>query len=493
VSVADDAFTGLVMLAGRDAPDFVTIENEAPALKTRFYADEAAAAAIAAGAMVAADIWTLRSGEKQVASVNTREAAASLVSFLHQKFADASKAPDPRGQLAASGTAANGFHKTCDGRYVFLHPSFPDSTKRLLKVLDCPDTPEAVAATMRKWDALDFENAVAAAGACAALARTPEEWDASEQGRILAARPVVEVVKIGDSKPEPFARGGDAPLSGIRVLDLTRVLAGPTCARTLAQYGAETLVISGPDLPSVPYFVSDTGHGKRAAFIDLKTEDGRARLRDLVRAGDVFSQGYRQGALERHGFGPLALAQLRPGIVCTEINCYGHEGPWRGRPGWEQLGQTVSGMAVVHGGAEGPKLQPGAVTDYTTGFLAAFGSLVALQRRALYGGSYIVRVSLAQTAMWIRGMGLAGKARLAEARALSAEEIAGFSIHSETGFGPMTHLRPPVTLGATPARWSRGVVPLGSDVAEWLQNTAVIPGGTSRSDVRGRGSRSEIP
>jgi crotonobetainyl-CoA:carnitine CoA-transferase CaiB-like acyl-CoA transferase len=467
VSVADDAFAQLVRMAGRAAPDFVHIESEPPALKTRFHADEAAAAAIAAGAMTAADIWTLRSGERQSVTVGTREAAASLVGFLHQKFADASRAPDPRGQLAASRTAANGFHETRDGRFVFLHPSFPESTARLHKVLDCADEPDAVKATMRKWDALDFENAVAAAGACAAMARTPEEWDTSEQGRILAGRPVVEVIKIGDSDPEPFARGGMAPLSGIRVLDLTRVLAGPTCGRTLAQYGAEVMVISAPDLPSVPYFVSDTGHGKLAAFVDLKTEDGRARLRELVREGDVFAQGYRQGALERLGFGPLELAQLRPGIICTAINCYGHEGPWRGRPGWEQLGQTVSGMAVVHGGAEGPKLQPGAVTDYTTGFLAAFGSLIALERRALYGGSYLVRVSLAQTAVWIRGLGLASEARLTDGRALDADEIAAFSIHSETGFGPMTHLRPPVTLSATPARWTRGVVPLGTDKAAW--------------------------
>ena len=468
MSVADEAFAQLVRLAGREAPGFVRFEGDAPALKTRFYADEAAAAAIAAGAMLAADIWTLRSGEQQSVTVNRREAAASLVGFLHQKFDDASKKPDMRGQLAVARTAAKEFYKTRDGRFVFLHPSFPESTERLLKVLACPDTPDAVKATMLKWDGLEFENAVAAAGACAGLARTPEEWDASEQGRILATRPVVEVVKIGDSKPEPFARGGDAPLSGVRVLDLTRVLAGPTCARTLAQYGAQTMVISSPDLPSVPYFVTDTGHGKLAAFVDLKTENGCATLRDLVRQGDVFSQGYRQGALERHGFGPLELAQMRPGIVCTAINCYGHEGPWRGRPGWEQLGQTVSGMAVMHGGAEGPKLLPGAVTDYTTGFLAAYGSLIALQRRALYGGSYLVRVSLAQTAMWIRGLGLAGEARLTDARALSDAEIAAWSIRSQTGFGPMTHLRPPVTMSATPARWTRGVVPLGTHAAVWV-------------------------
>jgi crotonobetainyl-CoA:carnitine CoA-transferase CaiB-like acyl-CoA transferase len=467
MSVADSALNGLMALAGREPAEFVTIVNEPPALKTRFYADEAAAAAIAAGATIAADIWTLRTGEKQNVTVGTREAGASLVSFLHQKFDDPMRAPPMLGQLAAARTAANGFHRTRDGRHVFLHPSFPESTRRLLGVLDCPDTDDAVKATVAKWDGIDLENAIASSGACAGLARMPEEWDISQQGRILATRPVVEVIKFADSEPEPFRTGGEAPLSGIRVLDLTRVLAGPTCARTLAQFGADAMVISSPNLPSVPYFVTDTGHGKLAAFIDLATDDGRQKLSELVRESDVFSQGYRQGALERLGFGPIALAQLRPGIICTAINCYGHEGPWRERPGWEQLGQTVTGMALIHGGVDSPKLQPGAVTDYTTGFLAAFGSMIALERRALFGGSYLVRVSLAQTAMWLRALGLAGEERLTESKALDDDEIRSFSLHGETGFGGMTYLRPPVQMSATPARWKRGVVPLGSDQPEW--------------------------
>ena len=150
------------------------------------------------------------------------------------------------------------------------------------------------------------------------------------------------------------------------------------------------------------------------------------------------------------GFGPSQLAALRPGLVYTSINCYGHEGPWRGRAGWEQLAQTVTGMAHVHGGAEGPKLQPGAVTDYTTGFLAAFGSLVALQRRALWGGSYLVRVSLCQTGMWVRSLGIGGEERVEQAQPLAGDEVRGFIISSNGGYGPMTHLRPPVRMESTP-------------------------------------------
>src|SRR5580693_6024041 len=285
--IAERALRDLMKIASRARPDFVTIAPGPLAMKTRFFAEEMAAAALAAGGAIAADIWRLRGGREQQVSISTREAAAGLVSFLHQSFEDQSRAPSLRGQLDASGSAANGFQKAKDGRFIFLHPSFPESTKRLMAVLDCPNEQDAVRETVALWDAFELEAAIAEAGACAGVARTPEEWDASEQGRVLAGRRVVEVTRIGDSEPEPFGEG-DMPLSGIRVLDITRVLAGPTCARTLAQYGADAMVISSPKLPSVPFFVTDTGHGKLAAFVDLTTENGREKLRVLLREADVF-------------------------------------------------------------------------------------------------------------------------------------------------------------------------------------------------------------
>ena len=469
MSVTETAFGQLMALHEGLRPDFVRFDEGAPALKSRFFDDEAAAAAIAAGAAVAADLWTLRTGRHQEVRVSTREAAASLNSYSFQKFSDPDRAPAPRLDLAQR-TAASGFQKTRDGRWFFLHPSFPPGTEKLLKILDVPDEPEAVRAEMARRDPMELEAAIAAVGACGALCRTPEEWDSSVQGRLLAVRPVVEVIKIADGPPMPMPGGGDAPLSGFRVLDLTRVLAGPTCARTLAQYGADVLYITGPDLPSAPAFVTDTNHGKLSAFLDLKSPEGKARLLELLASADVFSQGYQTGTLERLGLSAVELARLRPGLVYTSINAFGHEGPWRTRPGWEQLAQTVTGMAHVHGGYASPDgaplLQPAAVTDYTTGFLAAFGSLVALHRRALYGGSYLVRVSLSQTAVWIRRLGLSPE-RLAAAETITSDEAAGFRIETESGFGPMTHLRPPVSLSETPARWRRPVVPLGTHPAAW--------------------------
>lgn len=468
---ARGALEGLLRLAGRPAPDFVSLQTGAPALATRFFAEEAAAAALAATGVMAAELWTQRSGQRQAVRVDTREAAASLTSFLLSSFADPALAPNlDRGPR----TPADGFFPTRDGRFVYLHPSFPHSGWKLHALMGEPADREAAAAAALTWTAPDLEAAIAERGLCGAMVRTPEAWDRSDQGRILAARPVVEVVRIGDSPPEPLPPPGEAPLSGARVLDLTRVLAGPTCGRTLAQYGAEVLFLTSPGLPNIEPFVADTNPGKRSAWLDLEAPGGPETLAALVRGADVFSQGYRAGAMERRGFGPARLAALRPGIICVEINAYGHEGPWRGRPGWEQLAQTVTGMAEVHGRtafgeATAPQLQPGAVNDYTTGFLAAYGALIALERRALWGGSYLVRVSLAQTAMWVRGLGLAGPERLAAVEPLSPKEIDAWRIDVDTGFGPMRHLRPPVSLSVTPTRWRQPLARLGSHPAAWAE------------------------
>lgn len=469
---ARDAFDQLMRIAGREPPDFVRFEQGPPAMATRFHAEEAAAAVLAATGVLAADLWSERTGETQTVTVSTREAATGLVSFLHQAFEDKSRAPPLRPDDADRGTPAMGFFPAKDGRWVYLHPSFPPSAAQLHALVGSPPDRAAVAANVLGWNAMDLENAIAAAGICGAMARTPEEWDASDQGRILASRPVVEVVKIADGPPTPLPADGTAPLSGLRVLDLTRVLAGPTCARTLAQYGADVLYVASPKLPFTAGFVTDTNHGKLSTHLDLTVPADLARLKGLASTADVFSQGYRTGGLERMGLGALDLARLRPGIVYVSINAYGHEGPWRNRPGWEQLAQTVTGLAHLHGqhmagGAMGPILQPGAVTDYTTGYLAALGSLIALQRRARYGGSYLVRVSLSQTAVWLRGLGIAGPDRLDAVQPVSPEEVESWKIDSETGFGRIRHLRPGVRLSKTPARWSRPVAPLGTHPPAW--------------------------
>jgi crotonobetainyl-CoA:carnitine CoA-transferase CaiB-like acyl-CoA transferase len=296
------------------------------------------------------------------------------------------------------------------------------------------------------------------------MVRTNAEWLAHPHGQALAAKPIVEIMKIGDSDPEPLPQG-DRPLAGIRVLDLTRILAGPIAARTLAEHGADVLMVTTERLPQIPEHVIDTSHGKRSCFLDLATADDAARLRALVKGADVFSQGYRPGVLAKLGFGPQELAALRPGIVCVSISCFGADGPFSHRGGWEQIAQTVTGI-LHEGRPDRPALLPASACDYTTGYLAAYGALLALARRTREGGSYHVRVSLCQSGMFIYRQGKLDWPK--PDTDLSAAELDALRIETQPKTGPLRHLGPVLQLSETPPRWARPTPQLGGSAPEWL-------------------------
>ncbi|TDJ36551.1 MAG: CoA transferase [Gammaproteobacteria bacterium] len=472
--VARSALNQLLELGGLDdAAPLARIETQDVALPTRFRVPEGATAALAAGGLAAGRLAELRGAEPAEIRVSSRHAEASLMGFAHLHFADSALGLPPR-RVSDAQTTLSGFFPTADNRWVYLHPGFPHNAAGLLALLGVQNDRDAVASAVAARSGQDLEDAVVDARLCSAMVQSPEEWDASGVGRELAGKPVVELLKLNDSPPRPLPRINPQavnefrPLDGVDVLDLTRVLAGPACARTLASYGARVLRIGAEKLPSVPLFVVETGFGKRATFLDLNRSADRDRLGSLIGASDVFSQGYRTGAMERHGFGPEAVAVLNPGIVYVSINCYGHEGAWRERPGWEQLAQTVTGIAKLHGEhahPEGqPMLQPAAVTDYTTGYLAAYGVMLALHRRASEGGSYWVRVSLARTGMWYRSLGL--RENLDHA-AFAPEEITAMSVRTETHWGPVTHLRPVVESSGWDVNWQLPPVPLGTHCASF--------------------------
>lgn len=314
--------------------------------------------------------------------------------------------------------------------------------------------------------AAELERALAAAGLCAGFVRRPGEWRAHPQARAVAGLPLFEIIKIGDSPPEPFG-DGRRPLSGVRALDLTRVIAGPVCGRTLAEHGADVMLISGPHLPSLEALVIDTGRGKFSAHLDLRRADEAAQLRALIRQADIFSQAYRPGALAEYGFSPELLAELRPGIIYVTLSAYSHAGPWRDRRGYDSLVQSVSGIAHEGGAAAGvdePRHLPAQALDHATGYLAAFGAMVALARRARSGGSYLVRVSLAQTGRWIDGLGrIAGLAT----PDLTVQAIDDLLETTATPFGALRHVVPAAELSRTRAHWARPAVPLGTHEPTW--------------------------
>ncbi len=437
----DSYLKNLLASTGLPAGSDVAFTHDDPVIPSRFRIGRAAATALAAVGVASNEIWKLSGRRDQEIAVDVKGAAISLISFLCQRLETGDQpVRDPNRPLV-------GFYQAGDGRWIHLHGAFPRLAQGTMRVLGCKEDAVSVARSVAGWQAQELEDALAEAGMCGAMARTRDEWLRHEQGKVLSGIPAVVIKKIGDSDPEPFG-SRSRPLENVRVLDLTRVLAGPTCARTLAAHGANVLKINSPNLPSVPPFVMDTGHGKRSAFLELTSKSDAGILRGLAATSDIFSQGYRKGALGGHGFGPEELAALRPGIVYVSINAYGHEGPWANRPGWEQLAQTATGVAVDEGSEAQPKLIGAAATDYTTGYLAALGAMAALYRRGKEGGSYHVEVSLSQTANWLYTFGLFEKGGVQPA--LDLADAAPFMISSETGFGKLHHLGPILQMSETP-------------------------------------------
>jgi crotonobetainyl-CoA:carnitine CoA-transferase CaiB-like acyl-CoA transferase len=435
-----------------------------PILPTSFRIGEVGAAALAAVGVAVSELWALRTGRRQQIGVDARRATASLRSG-HYLQLDGAAMPTDRNTIM-------GVYPARDGRWSYLHCNFPNHRAAALDVLGVPEDREAVRRAVAGWDALALEEAIIAAKGAGGMVRSMEEWARHPQAAAIASLPLLEIVKIGDSAPEALP-DGDRPLSGVRVLDLTRVLAGPTGARTLAEHGADVLKITAAHLPNLGYQEYDTGHGKLSTYLDLREPKDVETLRGLVRETDVFSQGYRPGTLAARGFSPETLAGLRPGIVVVSLCAFGHVGPWASRRGFDTVVQTVSGITQRQGhlfpGAEpGPQFYPASAIDYTTGYLMAFGALAALARRTREGGSWLVRISLAQTGRFIVGRGEVPESRLANVpKEFSPEEIARWSTTSDTPAGRLRHLAPVVQLSETPARWARPSVPLGYHEPAW--------------------------
>ena len=463
----DDTLRTLLPLTGREdgAASGVTISGPAdPILPTPFRIGEAAAAALAAVGVAVADVWELRTGRRQEAAVDTRQATASLRStrYMHLEGAE----------VSSERNDVMGFYPAKGGRWSYLHTNFPNHREAALRVLGAPEDRDAVAQAVAGWDALELEEAIIAAKGAGGMARSMEEWARHPQAAAVASLPLMEIVRIGDSPPEPFPEG-DRPLSGVRVLDLTRVLAGPTCARTLAEHGADVLKITAAHLPSLGYQEHDTGHGKLSAHLDLRRPDELDALRDLARTSDVFSQGYRPGTLGERGLSAEELTRLRPGIVYVSLSAFGHTGPWASRRGFDTVVQAVSGIAVrqseaVPNGDPAPRFYPVSAIDYVTGYLMAFGAVVALARRAREGGSWLVRLSLAQTGRWLTGLGQVPDAALLDVPPeFAPDEIASWSTATDTPMGRLRHLAPVLRLSETPPRWARPSVPLGYNAPSW--------------------------
>ena len=348
-----------------------------------------------------------------------------------------------------------------------LHTNFRHHRDAVCKVLSCKPERDDVQAALMQWDGEAFETAAYARGGVVAMMRSHEEWSAPPHAKALAELPLIPIEKIGDASPRPWPEG-DRPLAGMRVLDLSRVIAGPVAGRTLAAHGADVLLISGPDLPAIPWLTIDTGRGKLTSFVDLKSEQGRKTLRDLLAGADIFSQGYRPQAIAALGFSPEEAAEISPGIVYVSLSAYGHAGPWAERRGFDSLVQTATGFNHAEGqaaGIEGPKELPAQMLDHATGYLMAFGAMMA--RRA----SRAKAAAGTSGCRWRRpgdGCGIsAASAHGLKTEDLKGEAVLPFMEELPSGFGPLQAVSHSAVLSRTPAFWARPAMPLGSHPPQW--------------------------
>jgi crotonobetainyl-CoA:carnitine CoA-transferase CaiB-like acyl-CoA transferase len=439
--------------------------NTATQLPSTFAVGALAAASIGAQALAAAELWRVRGGAAQTVTVDQRRALAMFRSERYLRV-DGQPPDDPWNPLA-------GFYQAGDGRWIQLHTNFPQHCEGVLRVLQCANDRAAVAAAIGGWNAAELDARLAEEGMCAALIRSPAEWRAHPQAAALAALPLFEIERIDDAPLAalPGVTGGQAarPLGGLRVLDLSRVIAAPVAGRTLAQHGAEVLAISAAHLPNIPVLVIDTGRGKRAAQLDLRILADAERLRALVREADVFLHAYRPGALAARGFSSEALQALRPGLIEVSLSAYGHAGPMAARRGFDSLVQSASGIAWESGlaaGSDQPGKLPCQALDHATGYLAAFGAMVALRRRAEAGGGWRVRVSLAQTGHWLQSL-----PRIVDGMQhpeLTRDEIAPWMERVASPFGRVSAIAPVEQMAATPPRFDLPPGPLDRDAACWV-------------------------
>ncbi len=438
-------------------------EGTRPALPSSFAVSHVAQAAIALAALAAAEIWHRRGGRRQQVAVDLRHAAIEARSDRYFAI---------DGHAIAVGDPLTGLYRCGDGGWVRIHANFAHHRDGALALLGCGPSRDAITAALRGHSALGFEEAAAASGLPIVALRSTAEWNAHPQGQAVAALPLLSVTRIGEAPPRTLRRQdagspAERPLAGVRVLELTRILAGPVAGRTLAAHGADVLLVNSPSLPNIEA-VPDVSRGKLSTHIDLRDSGGQAALESLLETADVFLQGYRPGSLAAHGLGPQALARRHPGIVCASLSAWGPEGPWRQRRGFDSLVQTAAGFNLDEAQAAGevtPKPLPTQILDHAAGHLLAFGIGAALLRRATEGGSWQVLVSLAQVAAWLRSLGrVAGGFDVADP---GRGDVRDLLETVPSGFGALTAVRHAARMSETPPGWHRPAVPLGASQPRW--------------------------
>ncbi|GAA1095044.1 CoA transferase [Streptomyces javensis] len=430
----------------------VTYRPVSGGLPARLPVAELARATVGVCSLAAAELGARRSGGAVPAvRVDEGAVATAFISERHLRI---------DGRKPTNFAPLSGFWRAADG-WVRTHANYPHHRARLLTALGLPDDgePDELAAALAARPARAIQETVYAAGGLAVAVAEPGESEIP-----LGALPLIESRRVGDASPR---RLGEAPLpaSGVRVLDLTRVIAGPVATRTLALLGADVLRIDSPRLPEDPDAHADTGFGKRSAALDLAAPEDRRTFEALLADADVVVTGYRPGALDHFGLAPDTLLERHPGLVVAQLCAWGWSGPWAGRRGFDSLVQAATGIAAIEAKGDGdgpPGALPAQALDHGTGYLLAAAVLRALTERHDAGGGRHLRLSLAGTASWLTH-------GVASAQVDGpAHDPAPWLTETASDLGTLHHARAPIATPAGPLDWARPSGRLGADTPRWL-------------------------
>jgi crotonobetainyl-CoA:carnitine CoA-transferase CaiB-like acyl-CoA transferase len=460
VDLEPESGGGAVTFAGRD-----------PIVSSPLPFATMAAVALMAKAVSVAALWRARGGQGQDLSIDLGKALHRLCPFYDKKwellngYAPGNPA-DPKNPFMPTN-----MYRTRDNRRILFMNIYPGSRSAALAFLGCNDDPTAIGSVIRKWDAFELEEQANRAGLQATVVRSAQEFLATDQCGYLEDLPLVDIEKIADSDPEAFAIRPERPLSGVRALGFSHVIAGPGLGRALAYHGADVLNLWTPNDFEMDFNYYSAHVGIRSAILDFRRRDEIARFRRLVAGADIFFANRRPGLLEKLGVTSDELMRLRPGIVQVDFSIYGAVGPWANRIGCDHTAGGVSGVLALEGSVEEPKLpEIFVVNDYISSWIGMVGAIAALRRRATEGGSYRVRVSLARVSLWLLQMGIFDKSY--------ASEIAGETgdhaypdpdlFEADTPCGHYQGVTDQIVMPVTPGSFAVPLVPRGSSKAEWL-------------------------
>jgi len=432
------------------------------------------AIALAARSVAVAALWRQATGEGQNISVDVRKALRRFCGFFEGKWETVNGRPPSPGGYAVSPFLKTGdafFRETRDGRYVVALDFYPQLFVRTLDFLRCSPSTESINNAILQWDPVELEQAEAAEGLVIAMVRTNEEFRREPQyTQVLSKMPLITVEKIGESDPVPLKASGDLPLSGIRAFGMGHVIAGGAMGRDMALYGADVLNIWRPRDSEVEAFAWDVQVGMRSTILEDTKED-RAQFNRLLQGADVFFANKRPGFLKKHDLDASALCEQKPGLIHATVVLHGETGPWSNRPGFDEIGATVSGLFTIEGSPGRPKQPPIVpIVDNVVAWLGTTGILAALRRRAIEGGSYRVVISLTRTVLWFLSLGIFDKA-YAKATAGSTDEhmyIAPDLFTAETPLGTYQGMTDQIVMSRTPGSFRTVLVPRGSSKPEWL-------------------------